>query len=540
MIRVLYIDEPQGAQKNAKALSASAAQPFSVAQSVITGGADLPYATLETRGWPLDGSRSILPDRITQAMGWWSAVRSDPQTGRFDTPPVITVEFDQPYTAAGITLLFSESMDQWCNDIGVRWFNGGEMLENREEFPTAPEWVVRGIDGEFDRLEITLYSTHIPGQYAKVSRIQIGQVLVFGEKELESVGTVSEFDPLLCTLPVDEMRISVKVPESRLLIPQENQRMELHRDGQMLEAQYIRESSKVRKGVYKFVCRSAVGLLEDDFMGGVYTGKPAGELLTEILGSGVSLDLDPAFYSSTISGYLPVCTRREALQQVAFALGARVSTHKTDAIKLTPPETVSKHTYTDTEIFAGASIESKSKYAVVELYAHRYTDINEEETLLEAEPVSGTNLLYTFTEPHHDYQITGGKLTAFGENWVQITASGTEVTLTAKKYKHTMYRMQKANPSAKGSEKNNVITVDAATLITPSNAAEVLERLYAAAQLRQELSQNAVISGQNAGMYVESVNPWETKTAGYIAYLDSTYTQRKKTASMRIIGAEVR
>ena len=47
-------------------------------------------------------------------------------------------------------------------------------------------------------------------------------------------------------------------------------------------------------------------------------------------------DLAPSLAGIVIKGYLPVCTHREALQQVAFALGAVVSCARSDNIRIYP------------------------------------------------------------------------------------------------------------------------------------------------------------------------------------------------------------
>jgi hypothetical protein len=69
---------------------------------------------------------------------------------------------------------------------------------------------------------------------------------------------------------------------------------------------------------------------------------------------------------------------------------------------------------------------------------------------------------------------------------------------------------------------------------------DVLNRLYSVKQLRQTLHQEVVISGQKAGDMVSSMNPWESKINGYITSMESNLTQSGHTASIEILGEEIK
>lgn len=530
-LEVRYIDVPQGAQETAQV--AGEGQSFSIPQSVAVGAEDAPYATLEPFSWSLDGSRELLPEAAKSF--WWSAELSDSE-GVFENPPVLTFSFLTPYTATGLTFTFWPSMNQWCNAVSVSWYNGQTLLAEETVYPDSPQWTLkRAVEG-FDSIHISLLSTNTPFSFAKVQQIQIGQVIWFGKEEITSVGLLNEADPTLCALSVDTMTVEIRDRAGRELLPQENQRMELYRDKSLLAVQYITESRREAQRSYVFSCQSAIGLLDDSFLGGVYNEEPVENLLADVL-EGFAFVLDPRLAEQMITGYLPICTRREALQQIAFAIGALVTTSGGDAICLQPlPEGISG-TFDSGKIFAGAKIESTPRLAKVEVAAHSYAPSAEVETLVDNEELRGENLLLTFDVPHYDYAVQGGTITASGANFVTITAAGV-VTLTAKPYIHTRVMYTRRNAKATAAERNNVLTVEEATLIHSGNAAEVLDRLYATANLRQKLTQEAVISGHRAGQKVSSVSPWGTQLRGYISAMDSTLTQTGHTASVTILGAE--
>ena len=533
-LTVRYLDTPEGAQKAAQA-AGDVGQPFSSLASIIDGVEDVPYATLEPGEWTLDGTRQILPDSPRNA-GWWSVARSGAD-GQFETPPKISITFPEPYMATGITFVFSPSTSQWCGEIGVKWYNGQTLLAETIAYPDAAEWILEQLVDSFDRIDIQLLATHEPGQFAKLQMIQIGKVVVFGKNELTQVRLTSEVDPSLCVLSVDAMRVEIRDRKGRAFAPQENQRMELYRNGKLLAAHYIQDSSREAKYHYTFSCQSAVGLLGNEYLGGMYDAVPVDEFLQDVL-DGRSYMLDGSFAGYEVTGYLPVCTRREALQQLAFAMGAMVTTKGTDAICLIPvPEHIAG-TFGNRQIFDGARAQMQPRVFKVQVAAHSYTKSVEEVTLISSKEVHGEAQLFTFYEPHYEYSIEGGKIVDSGVNWVKITADG-PVTLHAKTYIHNTTMVTKKNPMAIAAERNNVLTVESATLIHGGNAQEALERLYNIKQLRQTLTQETVISEHRAGDRVSSLNPWGTQTRGFITSMESTLTQNGHTATVEILGIEV-
>lgn len=548
-LQVKYIDAPPGAQQD-MTVSTEHANTMAVPEQLAGGAADTPWATLEAFGWPLDGSRDLIPE--DPAVGFWSAEVTDESAGvlgvnrlgrfllgkkeptaQFATPPIITLRFSETFTATGITFLFSGSADEWCSQMRIQWYNGQTLLAERTVYPDAARWVLPQMVEGFDQIKIELIKTNKPGHFAKVQMIEIGQTIVFDREELTQVHLVNEIDPTLSKLTVDTMTVRIQDKHGRTLYPQENQKMELSRNGKLLATQYIADSTRQSRGGYSFSCQSAIGLLEDTFLGGLYNDAPVGDVVADIL-DGRQYDLG-VFSESRISGYLPVCTRREALQQVAFAIGAVITTQGTDTVRFCAlPETASG-VVTKGKIFVGGSVETIPRFYKIAADAHSYTPTDAVVTLIENEALLGDDILLTFDEPHHSYAITGGTINRSGANWVRIRASGL-VTLTGKKYLHSAVRHTRRNTLATVAERNNVQTIDSATLVHSGNVQDVLTRLFRFAQLRQTISQEAVIESQHAGQMVSMEDAWGAVVQGYISVMESDLTQGGHTAAVTVIG----
>jgi len=531
-LQIKYMDVPEGARK-ASVVAADAGQPFPLPQQLAEGVADVPWATLEPGGWMLDGSRKLLPDTPRQ-MGWWSCEPSEAD-GTFSDPPVIRLTFPQPYTATGLTFRFWPSKEEWCSHIRVAWYRGDGLIDQADAYPNAAEWVFFYPVENFDAVEICLLQTNSPGRYAKLQQLQIGRVMVFMGDELVEVRLLNETDPSLCALTVDTMTVALRDRKGRNLLPQKDQIVELYRDGVLLATHSITDAQRQSRQNYRLRSQSAIGRLEGSFLGGIYEQYPLENLLQEVLRD-FAFGVDPAFTGKTVTGYLPVCTRRQALQQITFAVGAAVTSRGDGSIWLQLPEETVSGGFTAGRIFAGGRLKQEPPVAAVELFVHHYSPGDEEKILLKETMVTGEGVLFVFSEPFCDYQITGGTLADSDANWVRITANG-PVTLSAKKYRHTVSVHRKENSQA--AEKGNVVTVEKATLVNGENASDILQRLYTYHTLQSLLTQDVVAAGEKAGQLVESLSPWGDRVTGYISSMESTFTDTGHTANIQIRGREV-
>lgn len=532
-LEINYIDAPEGAQEKMTA-TGEGGNALSDDLLIATGARDVPFATLEPGVWKLDGTMKILPDNSSP--GWWSAERSGTDC-RFKSPPKITVSFPTPYGSTGFTITFSPSTNQYCTEIRVRWYNSQSLLIDKVYNPTGPVWLLSETAESFDRAEFEFLETNKPGHFVKLEKIEIGRTVLFGAKEVVSARYTTDMDPTLCKIPVDTISFDIHDPQDRNFLPQENQKIELIKDGKLRAVQYIKSSTKKSKSDYFIQCQSSIGLLNDEFLGGLYSEKPVRELITEILGEW-EFELAPVFAEKTVSGYIPVCSQRTALQLVAFAIGAMITTQDSNKIRFIPiPVSVSAK-FTRSDIVLGGSVKTASRYAKVEIYTHSYVKSDVSETLMNEEEVIGEDVLITFSLPHYDYEIVGGVITGHGDNWVTITANGL-VTLNAKTYSHNTRAYVKRNPEATAKERGNYLSVKEATLINTGNVYDALDRLYLAVQRRQTVSQPVIVRNQTAGQMASSLTPWGTITRGFISSMDSVMTQTGHIADIQIQGIEV-
>ena len=508
------------------------------------------YATQELGGWPLNGSRKLVDAHTKEP--FWSEEISGSRSGyvgagilglcqladevsAFRYPSVLWVMFPQLCAVSGVTFEFPLQEDNWCSRVHVRLYANDELVWEEDAWPEGPRWELDCSVPAVNRVEFRFLETAKPGRYAKLSRIYIGKTVVFTKEELKTVELINECDPGLDELTVDTMTVEVRDLKERNLHPRKDQRIELYYGGKLLASHTIDNCSSTMAHHYRFTSRSLIGQLEDTFLGGMYDRVPLKTLLDSIL-QDIPYKVDEAFQRTVVTGYLPVCTRRQALQQVAFTVGAAVSTLGTDHIRLSPVQEIATGAFGNNQVFRGATVETNAGVSRIEVVAHQYTPAQDRQTLIDGEVLQGESVLLTFPEPHHSYEVTGGTLVEQGANYIVISAKG-EVTVTAGVYRHTCLRYGQDCGTQTGMHRDQIRKVENVTLIHSHNVKEVLSRLSKLyAQQQQVLTQDVVVDGQYAGQRVAIEDPSGNLIHGHITQMTGLLTAGGHTASVTVVG----
>ena len=197
---------------------------------------------------------------------------------------------------------------------------------------------------------------------------------------------------------------------------------------------------------------------------------------------------------------MPICTHREALQQVAFAIGAIVDCSRGKAIKIYPQSTVAKGTITHDDKFDGHKVKMTSLVTGVEVTAHRYTLRSEASSAYEDTLTAGTHTI-TFGSPFAQLTASGATIIASGANYaiISVPSTGT-VTITGKEYEDNTSVVGVYASELPANAKPNVILCDEnATLVSSANALEIAQRLYSFYQKRYEDEGDMMLGTQKVG-----------------------------------------
>lgn len=480
-----------------------AAQPFcSLRRDLLVEAvpSQVKYGTLESRQWLMDGSFSFFPE-VPEAYFWglWSAVQSG-ESGAFTDPPVLDIQFSQAHSSSGLTLHFYAPTGDWASKLKIQWYGAdGGLLASALFTPDAVDFYCAKKVDRYCRIRLTFLETNHPGRYLKLAGLDYGVYLHFAGDEIVKAHVLEECDPLSAEISINtlgltlynkEGRFSILNPEGYFDVLQHKQKLTVWEDvrpearstsstSYCMGTFYLSDWENSGDTLADFTAVDAVGLLDGaPYDGGVYD-TTAGALAADIL-DGYSYTLDAELAAERVQGYLAAGTRREALQQLAFAVGAVVDCSRSDLIRISPaPARASGMIAYDRKFQNGSKVTLNPLITAVAVTAHRYQAEDASSELYKDTLEPGTYQV-TFSAPAvaDSLTVTGATLAGRGVNRCTLTvAKAGEVCVTGRKYVDSTIILRRAAANLPPNAQDNELTVTDATLVSPDRATAVADRV---------------------------------------------------------------
>lgn len=436
----------------------------------------------------LDGTAAALPSDIKKTnIGLWSEQLSN-DDGTFSEPITLTLESEGQYSSQGFTLTFDKFNDIHPTSINIKWYRAVgesvELLSDKDFEPSSSVYFCKNKVESFNRAVITFYALNMPQNRLRVEIVDYGYGTVFYGDELRNVKLSQSIDPISSEIKINTCDFTLDSHTDIVYSFQSKQPLSVSFNDKLLATVFVKSSKRNAKFLWDISAEDYIGLMDSTaYAGGIYENANAGELLEDIFTAcKIPYSITNELYSTELSGYIPYTTCREALMQVCFASGAVVNTANTDVVEVKILEADVKQTIPLSRIMQGQSFEDGDTVTSVELTAHTYSAIyslslDPTEVYNAAESGAGKNILVKFSEPLHDLEITNGEILSSGANYAYINADKNCV-LSGQTYKHTQTVKAFKNPVVLASEKENVLSITSATLVSQANAERILENCY--------------------------------------------------------------
>lgn len=311
------------------------------------------YATLEPNQAVLDGTQRHFPTHTNgRDWGFWSDAPSD-ENGEFAAPPRVDIAFGSAHKSAGLSLYFYPFSDDWASKVEICWFapNGTTLLHRGQYRLGGTTAVVQQAVSGWGRITIAFLQTNIPRRFIKLQGLEYGLIRQFDDQTVDTAEILEEIDPLSDVVSVNTLRFCIKTHHPAFSHISGNLQDDMLMRGQSLQVEadgkpfgtFFLDNWKDTTGggmVFSFSAHDALGVLDkQEFMGGVYTGKPAIELVEELWNicfptRFIRYRFDKDLADATVTGFLPISSCRQALQQIAFAIGAAVNSEREGVVWL--------------------------------------------------------------------------------------------------------------------------------------------------------------------------------------------------------------
>ncbi|MCM1192028.1 MAG: hypothetical protein NC123_16795 [Butyrivibrio sp.] len=470
------------------------------------------YAIPDFNSFLLDGNRKILSR--DSSLPFISCGVSDGECVFTDTPKVEVI-FKSPHTSAGITLKFA---DDYPVEIRITWYDlSGPKLIGKTFYPDRLNFFCRNQVDNYGKVTVEFTKSRLPGQRVKLTYIKYGVELDWGGDNLQSASVTEEVDITSAVIPINKAEISIIDESDDFEISNHNgiwksiqkrqciSIMEETENKEVPCGRFYIETWKSEKNIISFSLIDMIGLLDKTkFYGGeIYNGCPAGEIISAIMKSAGVEDYTVAgnVWEVLLSGHIPICTHREALQQVAFACGAIVDCGRQGGINIYIPDRKIKSIIGTGRKFMGTSVELDAYVSGVSITYTVYSPAQEDSEIYNDTLPEGISLI-EFSEPYmlSGIRTTAGTILEAGTNFIKVLMATTGAcTISGRKYESKKLTYTEKVDIIEAGETENVVSFEGCTLFNSEQVKKIAGQLLDYYQMRKVVKIRYLIVEEKTG-----------------------------------------
>lgn len=428
----------------------------------------------------LDGNMKVFPQNPENAnMGLWSNSISD-NNGMFSTPIVLTLQSEGQYSSIGLTLTFDTDNNIFCNSLNIKWYRDNTLLADKNFTPDTAEYFCENAVDYYTKIVITFKTLNMPYNRLKLQSIDYGYGTIFLCNELGDVKLIQEINPISENLISNTCDFKLNSRTNIHYSFQRNQPLSIYFDEQLKATAFVDKATRMGKHSWIVTGYDYIALLDDmKYMGGMFQNKNAAELISDILTEAkIPYEISNDLLNETVTGYIPICTVRKALQMICFAIGAVANTAYSDRIKIFALKNEGTQLITKNNIRRSPTFESSEKITELQLTQYKYESGEPDQTLYDAsQSGTGNNIIIEFPSPHFNLYIKNGTILKSGVNYAEINANNNCI-LTGQKYYEGKTIKSKKNPNITATTKQSIVAIDNQTLISSDNADKILNLCY--------------------------------------------------------------
>ena len=416
----------------------------------------------------------------------WSRQQSAVGT-RYITPGItLDIYFKGVQSSPGISFFFDVNGNNWCDMLRVKWYRDGVLLSDKAFYPDSAVYSCVNKVDLYNRVTVQFVRMNMTGRYLRLEAVLFGIIRVFGDGELENLTINEGCDPTGRTTYINSADFTVNTKDTLPYMFLRRQPLHIRHNGVYMGLYYIDKSKRYADRRYSIEAIDKIGVLDasDDFMGGMYDGIvniiTAETLLKQIITEPLGVIIDESLKNIKITGWLPAMKRRDALAQVAVAIGAIINTSRTNVIEVKPmPKSGDiKRVIDKDRVYQSGTVDIEFPYTGIELIEHNFT-ANGEITELYSGVFSGEKIV-KFSEPASNLTITNGNILYDEANYAIIKSVNENIkcTLSGRKYTDNQSSVVVKTPDLTEGTQERIEKIEDCFLVNKDNSQTVAQRLY--------------------------------------------------------------
>lgn len=428
----------------------------------------------------LDGSQEVPPDNLSSVnIGLWS---NEPSllSRELPTPITLTLQSVGQYSSIGLTLTFDTDNNIFCNDLNIKWYRNEELLDDLNFQPDTAKYFCNNSVEYYNKVVITFKSMNMPLVRLKLRAIDYGYGTIFFGDELADFKLIQEINPISENIVSNTCDFKLNSKNNINYSFQTGQPLSVYFYNNLKATALVEKSKRTGSRNWTVSAYDYIAAMDDiKFMGGMYKNISVESLIDSVMTlAKIPYEIDENIASITLTGYIPICTARKALQMICFAAGAVANTAYSDKVRIfkLPKEATQK--ITRSNIRRSPTFETKDKVTEVQLAQYKYSRGEPNQTLYDAaNNGTGQDILVEFSEPQIDIEIKNGTILEHGVNYARINANE-GCMLIGQKYYNGKTIKTKKNPAITATTKEKIVVIEGQTLISETNVDNILDQCY--------------------------------------------------------------
>ena len=463
-----------------------------------------PFMDFELNQSILDGSLTDFYQEEQTNIAFFSNQVSD-ENCKFQSVWV-QANLSQRQNFIGITLDFGEFFPK---KVTVEYFKDNLRILHKTIDEIDNSWIYFNLHGkEINKVKVNFDESWAPFQYANLQEFIFGNVIEWTSDDIISANFQEETDIISKVLPNNTLNLVIyskdddfnvlnprssyeyllpgqkfKIKGKIYEIDDENREIQAQKDFQVGEFFLDSWESLYNKQI-KFNLISPLAQLDKTKFkkSRMYTGQGfdnAYQILEEIFldANFANYQLDESLRNTNLSGYIPICSHKQAIHQVAFACNCMVYDNRENKIVIEPFDCSSSQEIQSSEIFDPITVKRKETVTGLTVTVHNFKLKSNREEVFKGYLEQGTKEII-LNNPCVYIQSSSNKveIQEQGINYVilDVLENG-EYILTGLKYEDLSYKYTKEIFDDFSIKKNN-LEIDKAMLINPNNVEFLSEK----------------------------------------------------------------
>lgn len=465
----------------------------------------------------LDGSQKELADKPTD-VAFVSAERSGLDC-LFETNPTITITFTANHSSTGLMFYFGHV---YPHKMRITWYSlGGNKLVANIFEPNSLTYFASQQVSNFGRVEIEFLETCFPEQYIEFQYLMYGRVLSWTGEKIQKASITEEIDTTGAEVSINNGSISILDTDNDFNIgnntgiwqyiqkAQEIKLTEYVDDTPVELGSFYIDDFSFKDNVAKFSLIDSIGILDKCvfYNGDIYSNVKASTIIKDIFNTAgiISYTLEEGLGDITLTGYLGVMSCREALQIVAFVLGAVVDDSRSDVIRIYKPSRKVKNNIGIDRKFNGKTqVAQEDYFSGVSVECSRYILANDTSDIYDDVLEVGDNQI-TFSSPFlaSSIEASAGTIKERHTNYcvVNMTTEG-NCKLTGQAYEESKFIVTRNQAHIAAGQIANTKTYTGITLYNTNAMQEKLKNLLKYWELQKTLDMQYLINAEQSGEWV--------------------------------------